>query len=326
MNSRPTIPTTSGRGRSPARESDSAFDSPHMPETPLWTPSSERIAATRLAAFLRLVETSSGRHCSGFADLHRFSVEEPESFWSLVWDSLRGSRDARGRSGPRSRPHARRRVLPGRAAELRGEPARRRRRTARHRLPGRGPRRAAADARRTATPKCRRVSAGARRPGRGCWRPRGGLRAEPARGRSIAVLAAASLGAIWSSCSPDFGVQGVLDRFGQIAPKVLVAADGYFYSGRAHDSLERAGGDSRADCRRWSTRSSCRTCATRPTSARSVAASSGRQPRAALTCRSRRPLRGLAVQPPALHPLLVRHDRRAQVHRARRRRARCSST
>ncbi len=55
----------------------------------------------------------------------------------------------------------------------------------------------------------------------------------------IAMLAAASLGAIFSSCSPDFGVQGVLDRFGQIAPKVLIAADGYFYNGKAIDSLEK---------------------------------------------------------------------------------------
>jgi acetoacetyl-CoA synthetase len=56
----------------------------------------------------------------------------------------------------------------------------------------------------------------------------------------IAMLAATSIGALWSSCSPDFGVAGVLDRFGQIEPKVLVIADGYRYAGKAHDSLERA--------------------------------------------------------------------------------------
>ncbi|CAA9335304.1 MAG: Acetoacetyl-CoA synthetase, partial [uncultured Gemmatimonadaceae bacterium] len=55
----------------------------------------------------------------------------------------------------------------------------------------------------------------------------------------IAMLAAATLGAVWSSCSPDFGVQGVLDRFGQIAPRVLVAADGYRYGGKEIDSLGR---------------------------------------------------------------------------------------
>ena len=55
----------------------------------------------------------------------------------------------------------------------------------------------------------------------------------------MAMLATASLGAIWSSCSPDFGVQGVLDRFGQIEPKVLFSADGYFYNGKTHDCLAR---------------------------------------------------------------------------------------
>ncbi|MCH8328528.1 MAG: acetoacetate--CoA ligase, partial [Candidatus Marinimicrobia bacterium] len=58
----------------------------------------------------------------------------------------------------------------------------------------------------------------------------------------IAMLAAASVGAIWSSSSPDFGVQGVLDRFGQIKPKLLFAADGYYYSGRRHDSLAKLKG------------------------------------------------------------------------------------
>jgi len=58
----------------------------------------------------------------------------------------------------------------------------------------------------------------------------------------IAMLATASLGAIWSSSSPDFGIKGVLDRFGQIEPKVLVTCDGYFYNGKAFDSLERVGG------------------------------------------------------------------------------------
>ena len=59
------------------------------------------------------------------------------------------------------------------------------------------------------------------------------------------MLAATSLGAIWSSCSPDFGIKGVLDRFGQIAPKVLFTADGYHYAGKTHDSLERASTEAR---------------------------------------------------------------------------------
>ncbi len=55
----------------------------------------------------------------------------------------------------------------------------------------------------------------------------------------IAMLATSSLGAIWSSCSPDFGVSGVLDRFGQIEPKVLISVDGYHYAGKRIDLRER---------------------------------------------------------------------------------------
>ena len=55
----------------------------------------------------------------------------------------------------------------------------------------------------------------------------------------VAMLAATSLGAVWSSCSPDFGVTGVLDRLGQIEPKVVFSGDGYRYNGKRHDSLAK---------------------------------------------------------------------------------------
>ena len=58
----------------------------------------------------------------------------------------------------------------------------------------------------------------------------------------IAMLAATSLGAIWSSCSPDFGIKGVLDRFGQTRPKILFAADGYFFKGKPLDCLAKISG------------------------------------------------------------------------------------
>ncbi|MFQ5983714.1 MAG: acetoacetate--CoA ligase, partial [Woeseiaceae bacterium] len=58
----------------------------------------------------------------------------------------------------------------------------------------------------------------------------------------VAMLATSSIGAIWSSCSPDFGINGVVDRFGQIRPKVLFCADGYFYNGKRHDSLDAVKG------------------------------------------------------------------------------------
>ena len=55
----------------------------------------------------------------------------------------------------------------------------------------------------------------------------------------IGMLATTSIGAIWSSCSPDFGIQGVLDRFTQIKPKVIFAADGYFYNGKTFNSIDK---------------------------------------------------------------------------------------
>jgi acetoacetyl-CoA synthetase len=55
----------------------------------------------------------------------------------------------------------------------------------------------------------------------------------------ISMLAATSMGAVWSSCSPDFGIKGILDRFGQIKPRVLFTADGYWFKGKKLDSLER---------------------------------------------------------------------------------------
>ena len=58
----------------------------------------------------------------------------------------------------------------------------------------------------------------------------------------IAMLATASLGAVWCSCSPDFGVQGVIDRFGQIEPKVLFAVDAYYYNGKTYDVLGKLAG------------------------------------------------------------------------------------
>ncbi|KJS02891.1 MAG: acetoacetyl-CoA synthetase [Peptococcaceae bacterium BRH_c4a] len=61
----------------------------------------------------------------------------------------------------------------------------------------------------------------------------------------VAMLATTSIGAIWSSCSPDFGIKGVLDRFGQIKPKILFMASGYFYDGKAFDTTEKVAGIAR---------------------------------------------------------------------------------
>ena len=60
-------------------------------------------------------------------------------------------------------------------------------------------------------------------------------------GAIVAFLAASSRGAIWSSCSPDFGERGILDRFGQIEPKILITCDGYYYAGKTIRMGEKVG-------------------------------------------------------------------------------------
>ena len=138
---------------------------------------------------------------------------------------------------------------------------------------------------------------------------------------AIAVmLAAASLGAIFSSCSPDFGERGVLDRFGQIEPKLFFAVDGYWYNGKPIDNAEKVKAVAgQADERGANNR--------RPDyigRAAEVAAGSFERRVARRVHRGFSPapahLRAAAVRSSALHSLLVGHDRRAEMHRAWRRR------
>ena len=139
----------------------------------------------------------------------------------------------------------------------------------------------------------------------------------------VAMLATASLGAIWSSCSPDFGIDGAAERFGQIEPKVLFAADGYHYAGKAIDTLDRA-----------------RELTMRITSierlvivpvlsetpeidgvAGALTLDTALKPFAARDIEFVR----LPFDHPLVHPLFLGHDRPAEVHRARRRRHLCCS-
>ena len=137
--------------------------------------------------------------------------------------------------------------------------------------------------------------------------------------RSIAFLGAASIGAVWSSCAPDFGTRAVLDRFAQIEPTVLVAVDGYRFNGkrpRPAGRRRRAAGRAahRADDDR------------RPP----AAPGRGARRRAGLGRGGRRRagagVRAAAVRPPAVDRLLLGHHRAAQGDRARRTAASCSSS
>ncbi|MCD6041146.1 MAG: acetoacetyl-CoA synthase [Burkholderiales bacterium] len=197
---------------------------------PLWTPSPERAAATELARFMKRAGKSS------YEELHRWSVRSSPEFWNLVWDfcEVKGEKgkrtlvDGERMPGAKWFPDARLNYAEnllkdqGEAIVFWGEERIKRRMTHEqlHRLVSRLAQ-ALADA---GVKEGDRVA--------------GYLPNVPEA--TAALLATASLGAVWSSCSPDFGVQGVLDRFGQIEPKVLLCADGYLYGGKEFDSQEKA--------------------------------------------------------------------------------------
>jgi acetoacetyl-CoA synthetase len=212
---------------------------PSANEAPvLWRPSAERIATANLTHFLKQAEETSGRKLRDYQALWRWSIDCPADFWRLVWTFCGVIGDGPGpvafenpnsMPGTRFFPQARlnfaenllRRHDASDALVLWGE-ERFRRRVSWAEL-------AAEVSRLQQALKAEGVKAGDT--------VAGILPNIPEA--VIAMLAAASLGAIWVSCSPDFGVQGVLDRFGQVAPKVLFAVDAYHYNGKQHDVRDK---------------------------------------------------------------------------------------
>ncbi len=208
-------------------------------DTPLWQPGAERARATHLAAFIDAAAARWGVSGPDYAALHRWSVEHPEQFWLSVWDfggviaEQRGDTvvlDRERMPGARWFPEARlnfaenllRSRDDGDALVFWGED-RVKRRLTRGELYRRVARLAAAM-------RAEGVTAGDRVAAYMPNMPE----------TIIAMLAAASIGATFTSASPDFGVQGVLDRFGQVEPKLLFVADGYYYNGKTIHTLDRA--------------------------------------------------------------------------------------
>jgi len=206
-------------------------------------PGPERCAAARITGFIELANL---RHGTGigpgdYSALHAWSLDHAEAFWSAVWDfcgvvaSARGDevlRDAGQFPGARWFSQAR---LNFAENLLR----RRDHRIALVSLLENGQRRELSYA-----ALYQQVAALA-----ASLRAQGVVAGDRVAGflpnipeAVVAMLAATSIGAVWSSCSPDFGINGVVDRFGQIAPRILFAADGYFYNGKPCDSLERLSG------------------------------------------------------------------------------------
>ena len=234
-------------------------------DQPLWQPSPQaRRRGQPDGASCATCASATARRRDDYAALYAWSIREPEQFWQAVWSFCGVIGDTGGERGARRRrPHARRALVSRGAAQLRREPAAPARRRDRARVPGRGPRARAASPTPSSTREVSRLAQALRAAGVVAGdRVAGYMPNMP--GAVIAMLAATSIGAIWSSCSPDFGVQGVLDRFGQIEPKVLFAADGYFYSGKTIDVLPRLREIARAAADGRAASSSCPTRSASP--------------------------------------------------------------
>ena len=209
-----------------------------MTDEPLWRPSAERIEQAQLTHFLHAVSGTLAPTLHGWDDLWQWSIAHPEHFWPAVWKFC-GIKSSRRWDTVLENPDA----MPGAkwfsGARLNFAENLLRHDDARAALVWRGE-----DGRRRVHTHAElylevaRLAGALRALGVGPGDRVGGFLPNCPEA-VIAMLATASLGATWSSCSPDFGIQGVMDRFGQIRPKVLFTADGYRYNGKRIDSMER---------------------------------------------------------------------------------------
>ena len=204
----------------------------------LWEPSEQRIKQTNMYRFMNAINEKHQKEFSTYSELHKWSIDHIPEFWEAMWDfadiiaSQKADRvveDLEKMPGARWFPGARLnfaenllRYRDDRTALIfNGESQVSKKMTYAQLYDEVG---RIADSLRNAGIK----------PGD---RIVGFMPNMPET--IVAMLAATSLGATWSSCSPDFGIKGVLDRFGQIKPKVLFTADGYFFKGKRIDCLER---------------------------------------------------------------------------------------
>jgi len=206
---------------------------------PLWSPSPDAVADSNMMAFIKTVNAAHGVGLADYDALWQWSVDEPAAFWSAVWEfcGLIGEQGDVVVDDPKKMPganwfpnghinFARNLLRPdwdpsADALVFRGETAVRRRMTFQELWDAVSRFQQALIA--MGIQKGDRVAA---------YMPN-------MPETIIGMLACAGIGAIWSSASPDFGVQGVVDRFGQIEPRVLIAAEGYFYNGKTLDCLEK---------------------------------------------------------------------------------------
>ena len=205
-----------------------------MRSQPLWRPAPEAVRQSNMTRFARRAAAAAGRKLPSYEALHQWSIADPGAFWSEVWRfaDIQASRPA---DVPVRHLHRFPGALWFPGAKLNYAENLLRFRDAHtalisYRESGERSELSYAELHRRSTALAGRLKALGIGPGDRVagWLPNG-IEAV------VAMLATATLGGVWSSCSPDFGVEGALDRFGQIEPKALIASDGYRYAGKTFD-------------------------------------------------------------------------------------------
>jgi len=204
-----------------------------MAENPLWCPTPGRTGSSLLTAFIRKVEQEEDRRFADYQSLHRWSVECAPQFWTQIWNfcGVIGSRGERAVEHLEQMPGAR--FFPDARLNFAENLLRRRddqpaiiatTERARHRQLTFG----------ELYRNVARAARALRRSGVGPGDRVCGIVSNVPEA-VVAALSAAAIGAVWSSCSPDFGVDAIVDRFGQVSPKVLLGVDSYSYRGKQWD-------------------------------------------------------------------------------------------
>jgi acetoacetyl-CoA synthetase len=200
----------------------------------LWTPSAEWIASTNLAAFTSWLAAERGRSFDGYQSLWRWSVEDLDGFWQAIWDysGVEASSAPQQVLGSRGMPGAE--WFPGARLNYAQH-------ALRHERPGEAALLFASEISPVASMDWSEFAGQVRIVA--TWLRDVGVRPGDRVASYlpnipqtvIALLATTSIGAVWTSCSPDFGWRGVLDRFRQLSPRVLFCVDGYGYGGKEFD-------------------------------------------------------------------------------------------
>jgi acetoacetyl-CoA synthetase len=205
----------------------------------LWQPDEERKAKTNMVKFMQLVNSKYSLNMQDYQDLYQWSVENTQEFWAMIWEfteiksSINYTKVAENMEDMFNSAWFE-------GASLNFAENLLRFRDDRTAIVFRGENKVVKRLTyRELYRQVARLSDGLKQAGVAAGDRVAGFMPNMAE-TVIAMLAAASIGAIWSSCSPDFGFQGVMDRFGQIQPKMLFTANGYYYNGKEFDSLAKA--------------------------------------------------------------------------------------